>query len=120
MVYSTRYREDKNLVQLLCSYFSSHAHRLEPDTVSIKRPTCVQFGGEEGAEELHRVPFNTFTRRVDENRRLTRAASLAATTMQIQLLDHLIMGAPAECRAGYFSSRNLASFKLSYMSPLSF
>jgi DNA repair protein RadC len=39
------------------------------------------------------------------DRRLTRAASLAATTMQIQLLDHLIMGAPAEAdaRAGYFS-----------------
>jgi hypothetical protein len=23
--------------------------------------------------------------------------------MQIQFLDHLIMGAPADCRAGYFS-----------------
>ena len=40
-----------------------------------------------------------------EDRRLTRGASLAATTMQIQLLDHLIMGAPAEGRAGYFSFR---------------
>jgi DNA repair protein RadC len=39
----------------------------------------------------------------DADRRLTRAANLAATTMQIQLLDHLIMGAPAESRAGYFS-----------------
>ena len=41
----------------------------------------------------------------DADGRLTRAASLAATTMQIQLLDHLIMGAPAEAdaRAGYFS-----------------
>jgi DNA repair protein RadC len=38
----------------------------------------------------------------DADRRLTRA-SLAATTMQIQLLDHLIMGAPADGRAGYFS-----------------
>jgi DNA repair protein RadC len=28
---------------------------------------------------------------------------LAATTMQIQLLDHLIMGGPADGRAGYFS-----------------
>jgi DNA repair protein RadC len=39
----------------------------------------------------------------DADRRLTRAASLAATTMQIQMLDH--MGAPAEAdaRAGYFS-----------------
>jgi DNA repair protein RadC len=33
----------------------------------------------------------------------THAVSLAATTMQIQLLDHLIMGAPADGRAGYFS-----------------
>src|SRR5580704_11034349 len=39
----------------------------------------------------------------DTDRRLTRAVSLAATTMQIQLLDHLIMGAPADGRAGYFS-----------------
>ena len=35
--------------------------------------------------------------------RLTRSVSLAASTMQIQFLDHLIMGAPAEGRAGYFS-----------------
>ena len=35
--------------------------------------------------------------------RLTRAVSLAASTMQIQLLDHLIMGAPSDGRAGYFS-----------------
>jgi hypothetical protein len=34
---------------------------------------------------------------------LTRAVSLAATTVQIQFLDHLIMGAPTEDRAGYFS-----------------
>jgi DNA repair protein RadC len=39
----------------------------------------------------------------DADRRLTRTASLAATTMQIQMLDHLIMGAPAAGRAGYFS-----------------
>jgi DNA repair protein RadC len=39
----------------------------------------------------------------DTDRRLTRAASLAATTMEIQLLDHLIRGAPADGRAGYFS-----------------
>jgi DNA repair protein RadC len=39
----------------------------------------------------------------DTDLRLTRAASLAATTRQIQLLDHLIMGAPADGRAGYFS-----------------
>jgi DNA repair protein RadC len=37
------------------------------------------------------------------DRRLTHSVSLAATTMQIQFLDHLIMGAPAEGRAGYFS-----------------
>jgi DNA repair protein RadC len=39
----------------------------------------------------------------DSDLRLTRSASLAATAMQIQFLDHLIMGAPADCRAGYFS-----------------
>ena len=39
----------------------------------------------------------------DTDLRLTRAASLAATTMQIQLLDHLIMGASADGCAGYFS-----------------
>jgi DNA repair protein RadC len=39
----------------------------------------------------------------DTDRRLTRSVSLAASTMQIQFLDHLIMGAPADCRAGYFS-----------------
>jgi proteasome lid subunit RPN8/RPN11 len=39
----------------------------------------------------------------DMDRRLTRAASLAATTVHIQLLDHLVMGAPAEGRTGYFS-----------------
>ena len=31
--------------------------------------------------------------------------------MQIQFLDHLIMGAPAEGRAGYFSFKEPASFK---------
>jgi RadC-like JAB domain len=41
-----------------------------------------------------------FTRPLD---RLTRAVSSAATTMQIQFFDHLIMGTPAEGRAGYFS-----------------
>jgi DNA repair protein RadC len=39
----------------------------------------------------------------DTDLRLTRSISLAASTMQIQFLDHLIMGAPAEGRAGYFS-----------------
>jgi DNA repair protein RadC len=39
----------------------------------------------------------------DTDHRLTRSVSLAASTMQIQFLDHLIMGAPADCRAGYFS-----------------
>jgi RadC-like JAB domain len=39
----------------------------------------------------------------DTDLRLTRSVSLAASTMQIQFLDHLIMGAPADCRAGYFS-----------------
>jgi DNA repair protein RadC len=38
---------------------------------------------------------------------LTRAASLAATTMQIQMLDHLIMAAPADGRAGYFSFKEV-------------
>jgi RadC-like JAB domain len=37
------------------------------------------------------------------DRRLTRSVSLAASTMQIRFLDHLIMGSPAEGRAGHFS-----------------
>jgi RadC-like JAB domain len=39
----------------------------------------------------------------DTDRRFTHSVSLAASTMQIQLLDHLIMGAPADGRASYFS-----------------
>jgi RadC-like JAB domain len=39
------------------------------------------------------------------DRRLTHSVNMAASTMQIQFLDHLIMGAPAEVDAcaGYFS-----------------
>jgi DNA repair protein RadC len=51
---------------------------------------------------LHNHPSGDATPS-DTDRRLTRAASLAATTMQIQLLDHLIMGASADGCAGYFS-----------------
>jgi DNA repair protein RadC len=39
----------------------------------------------------------------DADRRLTHSVNMAASTMQIQFLDHLIMGAPAEGRVGYFS-----------------
>ena len=35
--------------------------------------------------------------------RLTRKISEAARLMQIQMLDHVIMGAPANGRPGYFS-----------------
>jgi DNA repair protein RadC len=38
---------------------------------------------------------------------LTRTASLAATTMQIQLLDHLIMAPRPDGRGGYFSFKEV-------------
>jgi hypothetical protein len=57
-------------------------------------------------------PFIPFRR----SRALDRSVSLAASTMQIQFLDHLIKGAPADCRAGYFSFKEaVPSLKISYM-----
>jgi DNA repair protein RadC len=47
----------------------------------------------------------------DTDRRLTRTVSLAASTMQIQFLDHLIMGAPAIAAPVISHSRKPASFK---------
>src|ERR1700760_2815481 len=37
----------------------------------------------------------------DSDRRLTHSVNLASTAMQIRFLDHLIMGAPPDDRAGY-------------------
>jgi DNA repair protein RadC len=34
---------------------------------------------------------------------MTRSISAAANVMHIQMLDHVIIGAPADGRSGYFS-----------------
>jgi hypothetical protein len=78
----------------------------EPDERSVARENLVLYAAKTGyGIALHYAAcgISGDANPSDTDRRLTRAVSLAASTMQIQFLDHLIMGAPAEGRAGYFS-----------------
>jgi DNA repair protein RadC len=49
------------------------------------------------------MPHRRAPRKRKLRARLTHSVNMAASTMQIQFLDHLIIGAPAEGRAAYFS-----------------